>query len=246
MYVINHTSPSETPLMGDGAPASLLYRFGAGRFGEQHDVRVLSCEDGLCFTVFNNGRYEKNGCTFDGNGVQSTECSSEVLLTTLPLAVLDPSQATPPATEVVVQALFNASTLPDGLLGDGSGKFLRLTDGSDVRELDPFFSLVLGSAQLVGEPFTNGSYLSVMVGTTGTLFEAYWDASGLAYSDVRLVWQVPGANPLGPGKPGEGKAPTILENCELPGLQSLSGNNTGWTTRAFTAQRYKDDYCGPR
>ena len=73
----------------------------------------------------------------------------------------------------------------------------------------------------------------------------YWDASGLAYSDVRLVWQVPGANPLGPGKPGEGKAPTILENCELPGLQSLSGNNTGWTTRAFTAQRYKDDYCGP-
>ena len=67
-----------------------------------------------------------------------------------------------------------------------------------------------------------------------------------AYSDVRLVWQVPGANPLGPGKPGEGKAPTILENCELPGLQSLSGNNTGWTTRAFTAQRYKDDYCGPR
>ena len=149
--------------MGDGAPASLLYRFGAGRFGEQHDVRVLSCEDGLCFTVFNNGRYEKSGCTFDGNGVQETDCSSEVLLTTLPLAVLDPSQATPPATEVVVQALFNASTLPDGLLGDGSGKFLRLTDGSDVRELDPFFSLILASAQLVGEPFTNGSYLSVMV-----------------------------------------------------------------------------------
>ena len=138
MYVINHTSPSETPLMGDGAPASLLYRFGAGRFGEQHDVRVLPCEDGLCFTVFNNGRYEKSGCTFDGNGVQETDCSSEVLLTTLPLAVLDPSQATPPATEVLVQALFNASTLPDGLLGDGSGKFLRLTDGSDVRELDPF------------------------------------------------------------------------------------------------------------
>mmetsp|Transcript_7885 Transcript_7885/g.23148 ORF Transcript_7885/g.23148 Transcript_7885/m.23148 type:complete len:1157 (+) Transcript_7885:61-3531(+) len=244
VYVINHTSPSETPLMGDGAPASLLYRFGAGRFGEQHDVRVLPCEDGLCFTVFNNGRYEKNGCTFDGNGVQETDCSSEVLLTTLPLAVLDPSQATPPATEVVVQTLFNASTLPDGLLGDGSGKFLRLTNGSDVPELelDPFFSLILASAQLVGEPFTNGSYLSVMVGTTGTLFEAYWDASGLgAYSDVRLVWQVPGENPLGPGK---GKAPTVL-NCTLPGLQKLSDTpNAGWTTRAFNAQRYSPDIVG--
>ena len=79
--------------------------------------------------------------------------------------------------------------------------FLRLCEGSGSScvTLSRFFSLILASAQLVGSPFSAGSYVGVMVGVTGTYFESYYDAATGAYSDVRLVYQnfgVIGANAL--------------------------------------------------
>ena len=83
VYIIDHSAPRERPLLvveGGVASGSLLYRWGSGRLGEQHDVRVTGCAAGasssVCFSVFNNGRYRSAGaCAFGPDGAQTTSCS---------------------------------------------------------------------------------------------------------------------------------------------------------------------------
>ena len=239
VYVIDHSAPSEPPLM-DGESSSLLFRYGSDRFGEQHDVRFAPCSataaaGSLCFTVFNNGRYRGEGtCAFDaGSGAQTADpgCASEVLLVALPPEVLGSSGLGPsPDADageptVVVETLFDADTVPS-LLGEG-GDFLRLCDASgECRVQSRFFSLILSSAALVGQPFAPGSYVSVNAGVYGTCFEVYYDSGTGAYSDVRFVYQN-AAQIVGNQQP-----PTMMAQCSLPGLVSLSFTAaSGYSTR---------------
>ena len=243
VYVINHAAPSETPLMIANASRSLLYRFGSARFGEAHDVRVVPCAGAICFSLFNNGRYRAAGgaaCAFDSNGALTTsECGSEVLLVTLPKSTLT---SPPAASSVSVQTIFDSSTVTS-LLEDGSGHFLQVCDRDGIKCLQHrrFFSLILASAQLVGPPFSKSSYVGVMVGTAGTYFEAYYDASTRTYSDVRLVYQNFGALKAA-------QQPAVpVPQCELPNLVGLSRTrNSGWSTSVFHAMRYADGHLSTR
>ena len=230
VYVIDHSAPSEAPLMVNGS-GSLLYRFGSDRFGEQHDVSVISCEAAICFTVFNNGRYrDRPACRFDANGTQATDCQSEVLLVTLPIAVLT---GPVPLAAIHVQTLFDARTVPSLLDGD-SGSFLQICDRSGMcQEQRIFFSLILASAQLIGSPFTPGSYLTVNLGTSGTYFEVAFVSTSGTYSDVRFVHQN-FAEIVSAQQP-----PAVVEQCTLPALVSLSRtSNSGWSTSVFHTRRY--------
>ena len=243
VYVIDHAAPSEAPLMGSSAQPSLLYRFGAARFGEQHDVRVVPCANAICFSVFNNGRYRSAGasCSFGSDGAQTTACASEVLLVTLPdkLSLLaHPPSPTHPS--VRVQSLFDTSTVASLLTDGSSGDFLHLCahyDDSVCLTQSRFFSLILASAQLVGSPNAVGSYLAVMVGTSGTYFEAAYHNATTAYSDVRFVYQSAGRIAA------TQQPPELIAQCGLPELVGLSRTRfSGWSTSVFHAVRYSHDH----
>jgi len=160
-----------------------------------------------------------------------------VLLVTLPERLLtQPASSTPPST-IGVRTLFDASSVAS-LLGDGSAEFLRICDRDGACQVQSrFFSLILASAQLIGSAFTAGSYLSVMVGTYGTYFEAYYVSATGAYTDIRLVYQNFGKIA------GTQQPPELLRQCTAPGFVGLSRTpNSGWTTSVFHAQRYAHGY----
>jgi len=164
-------------------------------------------------------------------------CSRQVLLVTIPQASLDEPRTG--QSLVRVQTLFDADTAPS-LVGDGTD-FLRLcgSAGACVRQ-SRFFSLVLAGATLVGVPFTDGSFLSVVVGTRGTIFEVAYDAQQSSYSDVRFVYQS-AAEFRSSQAP-----PAILPQCALPRLVGLGLTAySGYSTSVFHTMRYSPGYIPP-
>ena len=205
----------------------------------------------LCFTVFNNGRYRASEmCAFNatsGAQLASSDCGSEVIHVTVARASLGNGAAN--MSEVQIRVLFDAQTVPS-LLGDGSegggagggaggGPFLRICEreGGACLTQSRFFSLILSSAALVGAPFANGSYVSILVGVYGTYFEAYWSPQTGSYTDVRFVYQ------NGAQIQADQQPPAIGAQCTLPALVGLSRTAaSGWSTSVFHAMRYAHGY----